>query len=299
MTARVFLAGASGVLGRRVVPALLNAGRSVTANVRDDAARRRAEEAGATTCTVDLFDADAVVTATAGHDVVVNIATSIPTGMAAARPSNWAMNDRLRAEASANLAAGALAHGASYVGESITFPYVDSAERWIDEDTERTHVGGFESTLPAEEAAARVAAAGFGGVTLRFAMFNANDSAHTQQLIAFAKRGVLGLPGQRDGFTSFIDLDDAARAVVAALDVASGVYNVAEPNPTKRARHAEALALVFGRRRVRSVPAVVTRMAGDSLAPLARSQRVSSQRLSDASAWEPRVDVVRAWPNMS
>jgi NAD dependent epimerase/dehydratase family enzyme len=278
---------------------LLNAGHVVTANVRDDIARRRAEESGAATCTVDLFDADAVVTATAGHDVVVNIATSIPTGMAAARRSNWAMNDRLRTEASANLAAGALAHGARYIGESITFPYVDSADRLIDEDTERSYVGSLESTLPAEQAAARVAAAGFGGVTLRFAMFNANDSAHTRQLMAVAKRGVLGLPGERDGCTSFVDLDDAARAVVAALDVASGVYNVAEPNPTTRARHAEALARVVGRRRVRSIPASVTRMAGDSLAPLARSQRVSSRRLSDASTWEPRVDVVRAWPDVS
>ena len=124
MSKRIFVAGASGVLGRRVVSALVTAGYEVTANVRNPEAAARAERAGATPATIDLFNPTTTARLAGEHDAIVNVATSIPTGVSAARRSAWKINDRLRREASANLSAAMADVEGRYVGESITFPYV-------------------------------------------------------------------------------------------------------------------------------------------------------------------------------
>lgn len=295
MTMRVFVAGASGVLGRRVVPALVRAGHAVTANVRDDAARRRAEADGASTITVELFDPTATARLGDEHDAIVNVATNIPTGAAAARRAGWATNDRLRTEASANLGAAVAHSGGRYVGESITFPYVDAADDWIDECGDRTYFWGNRSCVDAEAAANSVTEAGGTGVALRFAMFYAEDSAHVAALRAAAHRGWFGLPGEPESYTSWVDVDDAAAAVVAALGAPAGIYNVAEPDPVRRIDHASALARAVGRRRLRRLPKMAVKLAGPGIESLARSQRISSLSLASATRWEPTRRVVGAW----
>lgn len=295
MNMRVFVAGSSGVLGRRVVPALVANGHIVTANVRDAEARHRAEQAGAASTTIDLFDPEATEAIGASHDVVVNIATSIPAVAAALRRSAWAMNDRLRSTASANLAAAMARSGGRYIGESITFPYADAGDDWIDEMHPRTYFWGNQTCLDAEAAALSVGEAGGIGVGLRFAMFHADDSAHTNMIRAVARRGIFGPPGSPNGPMSWIHIDDAAAAVVSALSAPSGIYNVAEPDPARRSDHAEALARAVGRRRLRSLPGPLTRLGGAAMESLARSQRISSQSLMTATGWEPRVHVVDAW----
>lgn len=297
MNMRVFVAGASGVLGRRVVPALVAEGHIVTANVRDAAARCRVEEAGANATTIDLFDPDATDAIGTDHDAVVNIATSIPTGVSAMRRSAWAMNNRLRSEASAHLAATMARSGGRYIGESITFPYADAGDEWIDEAHPRSYFWGNQTCLDAESAALSVGEAGGVGVGLRFAMFHADDSAHTDMIRTVARRGIFGPPGSSDGRMSWIHIDDASAAVVSALDAPSGIYNVAEPDPARRSDHAAALARVLGRHRLRSLPGPLTRLGGVAAESLARSQRISSRSLMAATGWEPRIHVVNAWAN--
>lgn len=285
-----------GVLGRRVVPALVGAGHAVTANVRNDAARRRADAAGASTITVDLFDAAATARLGADHEAIVNVATNIPTGAAAARKGGWATNDRLRTEASANLAAAVARPGGRYVGESITFPYVDATDDWIDEQCECTYFWGNRSCVDAEAVARSVTVAGGTGLALRFAMFYAEDSAHISTFRAVARRGWFALPGEPESYTSWVDVDDAAAAVVAALGAPPGVYNVAAPDPVQRVDHATALARSVGRRRLRRLPKVAVKLAGPGIESLARSQRISSQSLTSATGWEPtRRRIVDAW----
>lgn len=295
MKRRIFVAGASGVLGRRVVPALIEAGHDVTANVRDDAARKTAEASGATTATVDLFDRAATGRLGDDHDAIVNVATSIPTGASSARRSGWAMNDRLRSEASHCLAAAMAKTGGRYVGESITFPYVDGGDDWIDESQPRAHFWGNQSCVDAEAAADSVTQAGGAGVALRFAMFFADDSDHVRMIRTIAKRGFFGPPGSPDGWMSWIHIDDAAAAVVAALDAAPGTYNVAEPEPARRRDHAAALARSVGRSRLRHIPGPIARLGGAGLTSLARSQRISSSALTAATGWTPVRSVVDAW----
>jgi 2-alkyl-3-oxoalkanoate reductase len=74
----IFVTGATGVIGRRVVPLLVAAGHQVTALGRTSEQYARLERQGAAPLLVDLFTADAVHRAVAGHQVVINLATHIP-----------------------------------------------------------------------------------------------------------------------------------------------------------------------------------------------------------------------------
>src|SRR6266567_781289 len=109
---RVFVAGATGVLGTAAVRNLVAAGHKVTGIARSQSKR------------------DAL----AGHDVMVNLATSIPPGTSAMRAKNWRDNDRIRTEASRNLAEAAAAEGVlRLVQEATSFVYEDGGEAWITE----------------------------------------------------------------------------------------------------------------------------------------------------------------------
>lgn len=293
---KVFLTGATGVLGRRVTPLLVEAGHEVTAVARSPEKARRLSSLGARPAQIDLFHAAQVRTAVSGHDAICHLATHIPTGAGAAVPWGWRTNDRLRRDASALLASAGIESGVGrYVGESITFPYVDGGDRWIDESTPTTYSWGNRTVVDAEAAARSVTDAGGIGVSLRFAMFHTADSAHMALFRKMARLGISPLFGDTEGYISFIDVDDAAVAVAAALDVEPGVYNVAEAEPRTRAEHARALARAVGRRRLRPIPGWLVRAGGSPLDSLTRSHRVSIQALTDASGWKPRTEPITRW----
>jgi nucleoside-diphosphate-sugar epimerase len=130
---RVFVAGATGVVGRRAVRALTRAGHDVTALARTPAKAELARSLGATPAQGSLFDAEWLRTAVAGHDAVCNLATHIPPLTRAADPRAWDENTRIRREGSSNLVDAALAAGATcYVQESIAFLYGDHGDEWVD-----------------------------------------------------------------------------------------------------------------------------------------------------------------------
>ena len=296
----VFLTGATGVLGRRTVPRLVADGHSVSAVARSDDKAAQLRELGASPVAVDLLDAPAVQAAVQGHEAVVHLATHIPTGAAAARKRSWATNDALRKEAAANLSAAAVAAGAGgYVQESITFPDVAAGADWIDENADRGYFRGNRTTVDAEAAAATVTAAGGRGVALRFAMFMAPDSAHMQDVVKMARRGLWGMFGADDDFVSFVDVDDAAAAVVAAVAAPAGVYNVAEPDPRRRGEHRAELAAVVGRQRLRALPALAQRAGGQVVDSLARSHRISSATFSEVAGWRPARNGIEGWGSVA
>src|SRR5512132_248770 len=101
---RVFVSGATGVIGRRVVPLLLTQEHSVTALARAPETRRHLEQLGANCVAVDLFDVDAIKRAAAGHDAMINLATHMPSSTwKMLFRSAWRLNDRIRTEGVANL----------------------------------------------------------------------------------------------------------------------------------------------------------------------------------------------------
>jgi len=291
---RVFVAGATGVLGRRAVPALAAAGHEVTALVRSPAKAALARTLGATPVQASLFDPDELRAAIAGHDAVCNLATHIPPLAGAANPRSWEENSRIRTEGSRNLVDAALATGvACYVQESIAFLYGDHGDEWIDASTTPLRDSGPTGPVRAAEAeTARFAAAGGRGVVLRFGGVVASDSDQTLTILRAARRGLAVEPGRGESWFPSIAADDAATAVVAALAAPTGTYDVVDDEPLLRRDSRSALAAAVGRRRLHAVPSA-KRLVG----PLADSQRVSNRRFRDATGWAPRVACLRdGWP---
>lgn len=292
---RVFVAGGTGVVGRRAIPALAQQRHDVAALVRsgDKAAEVRAM--GAAPVEVSLFDYPRLAAAVARHDVVVNLATSIPSLSKASRPSAWKLNDQIRREGSKNLVDAALATNAErYVQESIVFLYADGGDRWLDESAPIRPNSTTASSLDAEAAANRVASHGATGVILRFGSFYGPDSQHTLDAIRFARRGFAITPGPRKGYIASISTDDAAAAVVAAVTKArSGTYNVVDDEPVTRGELDRVLATAVGREKLRPVPNVLMRLLGDKLDHVVRSQRVSNKAMRESTGWRPTYPSVR------
>jgi nucleoside-diphosphate-sugar epimerase len=291
---RVFVAGSTGVLGRRAVAGLVAAGHEVTAAVRSPEKAALARSLGATPVEVGLFDPDGLRAAVAGHDAVCNLATHIPPLTRAANPGAWDENTRIRSEAANNLVDAALAAGASvYVQESIAFLYGDHGDRAIDAaSTPIVETAFTEPVRNAEAAAARFAAGGGRGIVLRFGAFNAPDSEQTLTVARSARRGLAIDPGAADGYFPAITADDAATAVVAALTAPAATYDIVDDEPLQRRDGRAALAAAVGRQRLHVMPS-----ARKVVGPLGDSQRVSNRRFRDATGWAPRTPSLReGWP---
>jgi nucleoside-diphosphate-sugar epimerase len=288
---RIFVAGATGVLGRRVVDRLVARGHDVTGIARTHEKAAELSAAGAHPVTVSLFDAEALTRAVAGHDAVVNLATKIPPLRAAARPSAWDENTRIRTVGSKHLVDAAIAAGASvYVQESLAFLYGEHGDVWV--DAGNTPIAESPFTQPvrvAEAQVARFADAGGRAVALRFGVFQAAESHHAASIFNAARRGILLEPAPPDAYLPTIDADDAAAAVVAAVEGApSGAYDIVDDEPLRRRDYAAALAAAVGRRRLHRIPGTA-RAAAKMAGPLAQSQRVSNRRFRDATEWRPAI----------
>jgi nucleoside-diphosphate-sugar epimerase len=291
MAMRVFVAGATGVVGRRAVARLVAAGHEVTAVSRTPDKDALVESLGARPVRVDLFDADAVRTAVAGADAVVNVTTKIPPLAQMSRGSAWNENERIRREVSGHLVDAAIAaHASVFVQESLAFMYGDHGSEWIDGTTTTFADTPFAGPVEAAEAnVARFRAQGGRGVVLRFGRFYAPDSDQAVALMHAARRGMLLDIGSERIYYPMIDADDAASAVVAALGAESGTYDVVD-EPTTRREQTMALAASVGRRRLLHAPAWFVPKKADYLGA---SQRVSNAAFRDATGWRPMSPTVR------
>jgi len=287
---RIFVAGATGVLGRRVVPGLIAAGHDVAAVARTPARADQLRTHGASPIAVDLFDAAAVAAAVRGSDAVINLATAIPPTGRMLRRSAWKMTGRLRTDASRNLVDAALATGGErYVQEALGFVYPDRGSAWIDEDTALAPPPYTRAVLQAEAQARRFDAGDGTGIALRFGLFYSADSEQTRQVLSMARRGWLALPGPGSAYRPWVHVDDAATAVVAALKAPGGVYNVVEDHPLTNDEHAGVLGELIGRRLHRPP----SWLAFGPLRLQTRSLRVSNRRLRDTTGWRPSYASLR------
>lgn len=295
----VFLTGATGVVGRRAVPLLVAEGHRVTAVGRTPEKRARLERDGATAVDVDLFSPEAVGQAIAGHDAVVNLATKIPaTTVAMFVPGAWRENDRLRRDASAVLAAAAREAGVGrFVQESFAPMYADAGSLWVDETMPVRPARYSRTTLDAERAATSFTGPDRAGVVLRFGAFYGPDSLQVRDMARAVRMGVSPLPGRPEAYFPALHLDDAATAVVAALGVPAGVYNVVDDRPLARREFVDALAEALGTRPPRFMPAWTARLMGSLGDAMSRSVRASNRAFRDASGWAPQYPSAReGWP---
>jgi nucleoside-diphosphate-sugar epimerase len=293
---KVFVAGATGVLGRNAIPALVRAGHAVRGTARGSEKAEVVRSLGAEPVEVDLFDAAAVRDAVAGSEAVLHLATKIPPIMKMRSARAWAENDRLRGEASRNLVDAALAAGTqAFVQESITFLYASGGDNWLSEDApiDASWIA-LRSMQKAEQETARFSGAGGRGVSLRFAAFYGPDAASTAETVKMARRRMFPVIGKGDNFLSSIHVADAGAAVTAALSLPAGAYNVADDEPLRMREYAQALTQAFGLPKPWRIPAWLGKLVlGGPGRYILRSQRVSSGRFKEASGWSPKHRSVR------
>jgi len=292
---RIFLTGATGVIGRRVVPLFAAGGHDVTAVVRSPEKAPAFMRSGARqTVSLDLFDEKAVRRALAGHDVVVNLATHVPhTATRMFLPGAWRENDRLRHLASRLLAGVALDLGVQrFVQESFALAYGDHGANWIDESAPLMPERYNKTVLDAERSAQLVSGRGRTGVALRFAAFYGPDSPLLHGMINMVQHGVVPIVGSPDAYIPMVSHHDAATATVTALDLPAGAYNVVDDEPLTHREFADTLATAVGARRPRLPPEWLTVVGGSVARTMARSLRVANTKLR-ASGWEPKFPSVR------
>lgn len=292
---RIFVTGATGVVGRRAVPLLIADGHDVTVMTRRDGPLSEPWARDVRTARADLFDRASLVLAVRGQDAVINLATHMPSSsLRMMFRRSWRMNDRIRRDGSRNLVDAALANGvARFVQESYAITYPDRGDSWIDESVPLDPAPYNRTVLSAEESAMRFTGEGRTGVVLRFAAFYGPDSMLLTETIRALRWGWAPMPGGPDGFFSSVSHDDAATAVASALRAAPGKYNIVDDEPLRRREFFGSLASLIGARTPRFPPRWATPLFGDAGKLLARSLRLSNAKFRRETQWAPRYRSAR------
>lgn len=296
---KIFIAGGTGVVGRRAIPLIIAAGHQVTAVARTVENTAALARLGARPVNTDLFDRESIRQAMGKPDVVVNLATHIPSSSARMfLPGAWRENDCLRRDASALLAESARVLGVGrYIQESFAPTYPNSGDAWIHEDTTLAPVRYNRSVVAAESAALEFTRRGGAGIVLRFAGFYGPDAVQSRDMIKMVRKGWAPLPGSPDAYVSSVSHDDAASAVLTALDLTAGIYNVADDEPLSRHEFAAVLAAALSVPAPRFLPQWLTRLTGSLGELLSRSQRISNQKLRSTGKWSLKYPSLRiGWP---
>lgn len=288
---KVFVTGATGIIGRSSVRALLADGHEVTAVARSSEGARWLREVGATPVSVDPFDIEDVRAAVAGHQTVCNFATQCPHGIRFVGNLAWRQTNRLRSGVSRLLADAAHATGVErIVQESTATLYPDLGDEWIDEYITPAPVEPTVAALQAENNIGSFAEHGGIGVCLRFGFIYGPTNAQSRVALNSAHRWrMTWLPGSPGSYISSVHEDDIGSAVVAALDVPSGVWNVVDDEPVKRRDYRRALVHAAGVYKAVNMGNVILTLQRPHIEMAARSHRVSNRLFRDLSGWSPTI----------
>lgn len=311
---KVFVSGATGVLGHRLVERLADRGHEVHGLVRDDAGADLVDARGSTPRRGDVLQGATLEDAVDDDvGVIVHAATHFP---AKTKPTeaDWTRNDRVRLEGAKNLVAAAGPGLDRFVFPSVVMVARRPDGSFFDESAEpnpdRATRSAADVEAYLEETAART---DWEATVLRNGFFYAPDAGHTrlwgEQLLAGDLPVVGGgLLGRRDAELSLVHVDDAARAFAAAVDERlEGVYHVVDDEPVTGADLFTEFADLLGADEPGRIPAWLARFfvgkvnAKGFTSPFP----TTSERFERATGWEPQFPTYReglrqvldAWEN--
>lgn len=292
---RLFIAGATGVLGRRVVHKLLAAGHEVVGLSRSPQNKQWLAQAGAISRRGDLFESTDLADITRDCDAILHLATSIPE-VSKPRLTDWALNDRIRRQGTQTLLDVARGHGCEfYLQQSVTFIYGDHDGAWVDESTPIfDHQPLFlQSTIDMERAVAEADQRGLPTITLRFGTFYSHDSVHTQTMLDMLQKRRFPVVGDGGGYLNLINVDDAADAVCAAVEnhrrCRGATMNVCDDHPVTHNDLTSFVAEQLGASPPPRIPRWMGRMAmgGDFMDAMLASARCRNDAFKAATGWSP------------
>lgn len=308
MARRIFIAGATGEIGRRLTPALVAAGDEVFGLARSDEAAALVESLGATPVRGDALDRAEVSAAVteARPDVVVHQLTAIPRGSVNPRKftASFGPTNRLRREATRHLVEAALEVGAQrIVAQSIAFAYAPAGPEVLDESAplDTGAEGGLGEIVRAVAALEDAVLDGNGleGVVLRYGQFYGPRTAYAADgsIGSLVVKRRLPIIGDGGGRQPLIHMDDATSATVAAIDgEPTGAYNVTDDESPPSRDWIPALADALGAPKPRRVPVWLARLAAgpDVVGAMTAQRGASNAKFRRDFGWEPSFRDYRA-----
>jgi 2-alkyl-3-oxoalkanoate reductase len=291
---RVFVIGASGAIGTRLVPQLINRGDTVIGSCRSPDNAEALRALGAELVVLDALDARAVreAVAAAKPDAIVHQATALANArFGRSLDRTFAQTNRLRTEGTDNLLAAAREAGVSRVVAQSFANYRYAREGGMvkteDDPLDPTPLSNTVETNAAmrhlDEAVTDA-----GGIVLRYGGFYgaANDG-----LIGPVRKRQFPIVGDGGGFGSFIHLDDAASATVLALEHdGPAIYNIVDDDPAPVREWLPVLAKALGAKPPRHFPVWLARLfAGEANAVMSiESRAASNAKAKRELGWTPR-----------
>jgi nucleoside-diphosphate-sugar epimerase len=299
---RVFVAGATGAVGQPLVRQLVAAGHEVHGTTRSERRADLVRAAGGEAVVVDALDHDTFVQAVVAvrPDAVVHALTAIPADIDPRRlAADFALTDRLRTEGTRSLIDGADASGASrIVAGSIALAYRQDGDRDAPKTEADPLIGAgapkdfLHTALAVDTLEASVVEAG--GIVLRYGHFYGPGTAYAAgdgAIAARVRKRAFPIVGDGGGVFSFIHVEDAAAATVAAIERgAPGVYNVVDDEPAPLREWLPVYAQALGAKPPRRVPALAARIAAGRWMALTATQGrgASNTKARRELGWEPR-----------
>ena len=297
---RVFLAGATGAIGRPLVRLLLAGGHEVTGMTRSPERADALRASGAEAVLADALDASAVTDAVAGArpDALIHQLTAIPARIDPRKViRDFELTDRLRTEGTAHLLAAAAGAGVQRViAQGVAFAYAPGPAGTVHREQDPLN-----ADPPAQFRRSAAALAdlerqvlGAGGTVLRYGYFYGPRTAIAPDggIGAEVARRRMPIVGAGGGVWSFIHVEDAAAATVAALAAGRpGAFNIVDDEPAPVREWLPALAAALGAPPPRRVPALIARpLAGSyGVMTMTRAQGASNARAKDELGWAPSI----------
>jgi 2-alkyl-3-oxoalkanoate reductase len=297
---RIFLAGATGALGRRLVPLLVERGHHVIGTTRSPDRAAQLSEAGAEPVVLDPLDARAVREAVvrAEPEVVVHELTALGASPGRNFDRWFAETNRLRVETTDHLIAAAREAGAHrLVWQSFGgWPYarVGGAVKTEDDPLDPDPPADARESLAAIRhlEAAVLGAEGLDGLVLRYGGFYGPGTsiAPGGAQVEMIRKRRLPIGGAGTGVWSLVHIDDAAAATAAAIEGGPpGVYNIVDDEPTPVAELLPAVAGAVGAKPPRRLPAWLVRLAAGAQAQsmMTRVRGASNEKAKRDLGWRP------------
>jgi nucleoside-diphosphate-sugar epimerase len=304
---KVFLSGATRVLGRRIIERFTKAGHSVVGLARNDENEAAIKAAGGTPRRADLFDAASLADAAKGCDTLIHAATSL-RGMRRPTKKRVGHNDRVRRAGAQAMAEAAGAVGAKmFLFPSIVWLVRPDDGTAFDESSPYNPDRISASAMVTERILQRQAKeSGFELAILRLGFLYSADSEQTRFMGEGLGKGRMGPFGKKEAEWAMLHADDAADAILAAAKHgASGTWHVVDDEPVDGHVFLSALAERLGAREPSRIPKILGRLVvgGAAVRLLSTPIRTSNQAFKKATGWKPTYatyekgldEVVRAW----
>jgi nucleoside-diphosphate-sugar epimerase len=296
---KIFLAGATGAIGTRLLPMLITAGHRVTGTTRTASKARSIRAAGAEPEVVDALAKRQVIEAVerARPDVIIHELTAIPENLNLKRfDEDFALTNMLRIEGTDHLLAAARQTGCRrFIAQSYTgWPYARTGS-WVKKEEDALITSPEESVRRTFQAIRHVEAAvvsepGIEGFVLRYGAFYGPGTSlgYGGSLLEDVRKRRVPIVGKGTGHWSFLHIDDAASATVAAVTAGTpGLYNICDDEPAPVSEWLPFLADAIEAKPPRHIPSWLGRMAiGDyGVAMMNEIRGASNEKAKSQMRW--------------